>query len=225
MPASARVWVGLRRSDGSCDELENERRRFAAYPEDSPMRAIKNARMDGLGFVIGLLDDWVSTPERRYIGAPERDCITDDGSRADPAHHRGRRVCLLHHVVPGRDRRRYTGGRRRAALGDRGQLRDRQERAWLRPQRNPLLAWLAPPRLIGDARLRHAGDHPPPCEPLGTPKNDAADSAEPPGLIRWSMQEIRRVATRLAQRRIQPAHIITWSLWRRAHQAAAQHSH
>jgi hypothetical protein len=36
------------------------------------------------------------------------------------------------------------------------------------------------------------------------------------------MQEIRRIAIRLAQRRIQPAHIIAWSLWRRAHQAAAQ---
>jgi hypothetical protein len=44
-------------------------------------------------------------------------------------------------------------------------------------------------------------------------------------LIRWSVQEIRRVATKLAQRRIQPAHIIAWSLWRRAHQAAAQRAH
>jgi hypothetical protein len=30
---------------------------------------------------------------------------------------------------------------------------------------------------------------------------------------------------RLAQRQIQPAHVIAWSLWRRAHQAAAQHAH
>ncbi len=37
----------------------------------------------------------------------------------------------------------------------------------------------------------------------------------------WSVQEIRRIAVRLAQRRIQPAHVIAWSLWRRAHQAAA----
>lgn len=35
----------------------------------------------------------------------------------------------------------------------------------------------------------------------------------------------RHVATRLAQRRIRPAHVIAWSLWRRAHQAAAQRSH
>jgi hypothetical protein len=44
-------------------------------------------------------------------------------------------------------------------------------------------------------------------------------------LIRWSIQEIRRIAQRLAQKRIQPADIIAWSLWRRAHQAAAQKSH
>jgi len=44
-------------------------------------------------------------------------------------------------------------------------------------------------------------------------------------LIRWSIQEIRRIAYRLAQKRIDPADIIAWSLWRRAHQAAAQKSH
>jgi SRSO17 transposase len=44
-------------------------------------------------------------------------------------------------------------------------------------------------------------------------------------LVRWSVQEIRRVATRLAQRRIEPAFVIAWSTWRRAHQALAQKSH
>jgi phosphohistidine phosphatase SixA len=39
------------------------------------------------------------------------------------------------------------------------------------------------------------------------------------------VQEIRRVAARLAQRRIQPAAVIAWSSWRRAHQAAAQQAH
>ncbi len=37
--------------------------------------------------------------------------------------------------------------------------------------------------------------------------------------------EIRRIAIRLARKRIQPAHIIAWSFWRRAHQAAAQRAH
>jgi hypothetical protein len=44
-------------------------------------------------------------------------------------------------------------------------------------------------------------------------------------LIRWSIQEIRRIATRLARARIEPSSIIAWSLWRRAHQAAARRAH
>jgi hypothetical protein len=44
-------------------------------------------------------------------------------------------------------------------------------------------------------------------------------------LIRWSVQEIRRIAVRMARRQIGPAHIITWSLWRGAHQAAAKQAH
>lgn len=46
-----------------------------------------------------------------------------------------------------------------------------------------------------------------------------------PALIRWLVQEICRIATRLARQRIQPTHIIAWSLWRRTRQAAAQRSH
>jgi hypothetical protein len=58
------------------------------------------------------------------------------------------------------------------------------------------------------------------------PKNTVGDDTEAePTLIDWSMQEIRRVATQLAQRRIEPAHVIAWSLWRRAHQAASKRSH
>jgi hypothetical protein len=41
-------------------------------------------------------------------------------------------------------------------------------------------------------------------------------------LIRWSIQEIRRIAMKLAQRRIPHAHILAWSSWRRAHQANAR---
>jgi hypothetical protein len=44
-------------------------------------------------------------------------------------------------------------------------------------------------------------------------------------LIRWSVQEIRRIAIRLAQRRIRPAHVIAWSIWRRVHQAEARRAH
>jgi hypothetical protein len=44
-------------------------------------------------------------------------------------------------------------------------------------------------------------------------------------LIRWSIQEIRRIAHRLARQQIEPAEVIAWSLWRRAHQAAARRAH
>lgn len=88
----------------------------------------------------------------------------------------------------------------------------------------PFLAWLAPPRVAGDAGLRHAGSDPPSREPADTPKNTGGPP-DMPDLVRWSIQEIRRIATRLAQRRIQPASIMAWSLWRRAHQAAAQYAH
>jgi hypothetical protein len=39
------------------------------------------------------------------------------------------------------------------------------------------------------------------------------------------MQEIRRIATRLARKRIRPGFVIAWSLWRRAHQAEAKRAH
>jgi hypothetical protein len=44
-------------------------------------------------------------------------------------------------------------------------------------------------------------------------------------LIRWSIQEIRRIAMKLAQRRIPHADILAWSSWRRAHQAHARRAH
>ncbi len=34
--------------------------------------------------------------------------------------------------------------------------------------------------------------------------------------LHWSMQEIRRIATRLARKRIRPQRAIAWPLWRRA---------
>jgi hypothetical protein len=54
---------------------------------------------------------------------------------------------------------------------------------------------------------------------------NAAASSDQAFLIRWSIQEIRRISGKLAQRRIQPTHIIAWSLWRRAHQADARRAH
>jgi hypothetical protein len=90
---------------------------------------------------------------------------------------------------------------------------------------------VAPPRFPGDARLRHDGGDPPSRQSNAAQKKDATPnygknkSIAIPPLIRWSIQEVRRIAIRLARKRIQPAHIIAWSLWRRAHQAAAQRAH
>jgi hypothetical protein len=89
---------------------------------------------------------------------------------------------------------------------------------------NETLARLASPHVAGDAGIRDAGGDPPPRQRADAPKK-AEPASQAPDLVRWSLQEIRRIATRLAQRRIQPATIITWSLWRRAHQAAAQQAH
>jgi hypothetical protein len=82
--------------------------------------------------------------------------------------------------------------------------------------------------LAGHAGFRDARFHPPSSEQRNTPKNEsgqnpAAMASRP--LIRWSLQEIRRIAIQMARRHIQPAHIIAWSTWRRAHQAAAQNAH
>jgi len=86
---------------------------------------------------------------------------------------------------------------------------------------------MASARFAGDARFRDDGDHSQQgqCSRVHAEKNPTEADAADPDLIRWSVQEIRRIATRLARRRIQPAHIIAWSLWRRAHQAAAQAAH
>ena len=59
--------------------------------------------------------------------------------------------------------------------------------------------------------------------PRLTPKKKRRGQAA--ALVCWSVQEIRRVAARLAQRRIERAFVIAWSAWRRAHQAIAQASH
>ena len=56
-----------------------------------------------------------------------------------------------------------------------------------------------------------------------TPQKDQNEDHQ--DLIRWSIREVRLIANRLAQRRIQPAYIIAWSCWRRAHQAAARRAH
>src|SRR3954452_3779534 len=117
-----------------------------------------------------------------------------------------------------------AGRGRGPALGDRGRVRDRENRTGPRPQRDPKLARLASPCLAGHARLRHAhGDPPQGGYPHVTPKKTTDQTAQ--SMVRWSLQEIRRVAGRLAQRHIEPAFVIAWSVWRRCHQAEAYKAH
>jgi hypothetical protein len=73
------------------------------------------------------------------------------------------------------------------------------------------------------AVIRHRANSPPPKN--STSNHGEIQSIANPLVIRWSIQEVRRIAIRLARKRIQPAHIIAWSLWRRAHRAAAQRAH
>jgi len=84
---------------------------------------------------------------------------------------------------------------------------------------------MAPARFARDACLRYDGRDPAPRKHGTCPANETQDLRGPPPLIRWSIQEIRRIANRLAQRRIERVHVITWSIWRRAHQAAAKQAH
>jgi hypothetical protein len=93
---------------------------------------------------------------------------------------------------------------------------------------------MASSRVAGHARLRHDGGDPHSRQCNGAaPKNNATQSEDTQSdekltsssLIRWSIQEIHRIATRLARKRIQPEFVIAWSLWRRAHQAQARLAH
>ena len=81
-----------------------------------------------------------------------------------------------------------------------------------------------------DSTAPTAGGDPPSRQSAAAQKNETPNRGKnqriaTASLIRWSIQEVRRIAIRLARKRIQPAHIIAWSLWRRVHQAAAQRAH
>ncbi|CAA9276123.1 MAG: Mobile element protein, partial [uncultured Acetobacteraceae bacterium] len=147
-----------------------------------------------------------------------------DARPARAAPRRRWRTRVLHDVVPERHPGRRPRGGRGAALDHRGRLREREERTRPRPQRDPLMARLAPPRLARDAGLRRARCDPPSGK-RDVRANPAARESRERALVRWSLQEIRRIAARLAQRRIRPAIVLAWSAWRRAHQAAARRSH
>jgi hypothetical protein len=90
---------------------------------------------------------------------------------------------------------------------------------------NPIAVWLEPRRVFRHARLCHDGRDPSSSEQAIAQKNKPGGNQTASRLVRWSIQEIRRVAHRLAQRRINPAFVIAWSFWRRADRAAVQNLH
>lgn len=76
------------------------------------------------------------------------------------------------------------------------------------------LGWHRHVSLVMLARMRRlAGRRP--------PKRHSSPSSQLP----WSIQEIRRVAIWLAQRRIKLAFVLAQSAWRRACQATARHAY
>jgi SRSO17 transposase len=101
---------------------------------------------------------------------------------------------------------------------------DRNEtRSWHGWHRHVALVMLAI-ALLAVARHRPAGGGPPSGEHQHlTPKK--RDRRALPLMVRWSVQGIRRLICRLAQRRIEPAFVIAWPVWRRCHQASAQQAH
>jgi hypothetical protein len=147
-----------------------------------------------------------------------------DAGPADPAQPHGSRSGVLLDLVPGWHALGQAGAGGGPALDDRECVRNRPNRTRPDPQRDPLLARLASTCVARHARVRHDGSCAPTRQqPRLTPKKKRRGQAA--ALVCWSVQDIRRVATRLAQRRIEPAFGIAWSAWRRAHQAIAQASH
>ena len=99
---------------------------------------------------------------------------------------------LLHDLVSGRHADPDPGRRRGTTLEHRGCIRDGQDRTRARSQRNPLLARLAQTRQPGDDGLRPAGGDPPSRQRTAPKKTGSNETTHP--LIRWSVQEIRRIA-------------------------------
>ena len=117
--------------------------------------------------------------------------------------------------------RHRTGADRRDPLGDRGVLPGREERVRPGPVRSPPLPGLVPAHHPGHARPRFPGRHG--RRAHGKPQKR---SDQPRSL---TVAEIRRLLdTPLPHPRpaAQPAsHALTWSRWRRRHQAIARRCH
>src|SRR6476469_3503363 len=106
------------------------------------------------------LHDWAYLELARCRAIQQHAHRAVDARVVDPPQHCRWCSGVLLHLVPQGHAREKTDRGGRSSLGHRGQLRDRQDRAWPRSQRDPLLAWLASACVAGHARLRHDGRNP-----------------------------------------------------------------
>ncbi|PHY93042.1 hypothetical protein CSR02_13580 [Acetobacter pomorum] len=76
--------------------------------------------------------------------------------------------------------------------------------------------------LSGHAGLCRHGKCPVSGKLIETEKNTTQNTII---VVRWSIQEIRRLVVKLTQRRLPVSHILRWSVFRRTHQASAIRAH
>src|SRR5512134_363755 len=129
---------------------------------------------------------------------------------------------LLRRVRPRPDVTGDARPRGRPALDHRGVLRSCQAGNRARRVRNPLLAWLVPPRHPVDAGARLPG------RAAGAVQGSKRGSGHRLStLVPLSVPELRRLLAHIRQALRPPdlAMIFAWSLWRRAHQALAKLCH
>ncbi|CAO3424544.1 hypothetical protein [Azospirillum argentinense] len=141
---------------------------------------------------------------------------------ADPPQPQGpHRQGLLRYLRANGNHLGRLGAGGRAAMGDRGMLRDRQAGLRVGRLRGPQLARLVPAHHPRDAAARLSRRHAPAAQ-----CGKGGGSRAPFEPIAYSMPEIRHLITAF-QRQCPPglALILGWSAWRRAHQAIASAYH
>jgi hypothetical protein len=127
---------------------------------------------------------------------------------------------LLHRLLPSKSHPRRAGPRRGQPLGRGGMLPDRQ--AGMRPGRlpGPPLSRLAPTHHPGHGRPRL------PHRPAGPRVRYWESRNGSSQLTPLTLPELRRLITRLTNRRLPPIeHVLQWSYWRRRRQHQARVSH
>ena len=115
---------------------------------------------------------------------------------------------------------------RRDPLGYRGMLRGGQGTGGTGPVRGTQMGWLVSPHHPGDVGSRLPGGDQVLCEDTGMPGGKGGRPSRDRSLIPLTVPEVRRLLTRLIWTQNRSADfVLSWSHWRRRHQARAQQSH